>query len=290
MAILVDENTCVIVQGITGKQGSLHTELMLKYGTKVVAGVTPGKGGVDVHGIPVYDTVAEAVEAHPETNTSIIFVPAKHAPDAVYESIDAEIPLIVTITEGIPVHQAVLMVNYARSKGITILGPNTPGAISPGKCKVGIIPGGLLKPGRIGIMSRSGTLTYEVAIRLAAAGFGVSTAAGIGGDLVTGLGFWGIYEKFQRDPETDAVVLVGEIGGVKEEEFAMMYAVKGDKPVVAYIAGRAAPPGRRMGHAGTIAFGTTGTYESKVQALEKAGIPVAARLNEIPVHLSKALP
>ncbi|MEM2795215.1 MAG: succinate--CoA ligase subunit alpha, partial [Thermofilaceae archaeon] len=247
MAILVDENTRVIIQGITGRQGTLHTELMLKYGTKIVAGVTPGKGGVDVHGVPVYDTVAEAVEAHPEANTSMVFVPARHAPDAVYESVDAEIPLIVVITEGIPVHQALLMVNYARSKGTTILGPNTPGAISPGKCKVGIIPGRLFKPGRIGIMSRSGTLTYEVAIRLAAAGFGVSTAAGIGGDLVTGLNFWDVYERFQQDPETDAVVLVGEIGGVKEEEFAKMYAVKGDKPVVAYIAGRAAPPGRRMG-------------------------------------------
>ncbi|MDW8004754.1 MAG: succinate--CoA ligase subunit alpha, partial [Thermofilaceae archaeon] len=250
MAILVDERTRVVVQGITGAQGSLHTEQMLRYGTRVVAGVTPGKGGGKVHGVPVYDTVAEALMAHPEIDTSIIFVPAKFASDAVYESVDAGIPLVVVITEGLPVHETLLMVNYAMRKGSTIVGPNTPGAISPGKCKVGIMPGSLFKPGRIGLVSRSGTLTYEVAVGLAAAGFGVSTAVGIGGDPVTGLSFWNVYEMFHRDPDTDAVVIVGEIGGTKEEEFAKMYSSKPSKPVVAYVAGRTAPPGKRMGHAG----------------------------------------
>ncbi|MEM0377461.1 MAG: succinate--CoA ligase subunit alpha [Thermofilum sp.] len=289
MTILVDEGTRVLVQGITGRQGSLHTEEMLRYGTRVVAGVSPGKGGGRVHGVPVYDTVAEAVEAHPDINASIIFVPARYAPDAVYEAVDAGIPLVVVITEGIPVHETLLMVNYATRRGSTIIGPNTPGVISVGKCKVGIMPGHLFKPGRIGIVSRSGTLTYEVALRLAEAGFGVSTAVGIGGDPVTGLSFWDVYEMFQRDPETDAVVLVGEIGGTREEEFARTYAVRRGKPVVAYIAGRYAPPGRRMGHAGAIAFGARGTYEGKVEELSRAGVPVAGSLREIPALLSRAL-
>ncbi|MEM0226207.1 MAG: succinate--CoA ligase subunit alpha [Thermofilaceae archaeon] len=289
MTILVDQGTRVLVQGITGRQGSLHTEEMLRYGTKVVAGVSPGKGGGRVHGVPVYDTVAEAVEAHPDINASIIFVPARYAPDAVYEAVDAGIPLVVVITEGIPVHETLLMVNYATRRGSTIIGPNTPGVISVGKCKVGIMPGHLFKPGRIGIVSRSGTLTYEVALRLAEAGFGVSTAVGIGGDPVTGLSFWDVYEMFQRDPETDAVVLVGEIGGTREEEFARAYAVRRGKPVVAYIAGRYAPPGRRMGHAGAIAFGARGTYEGKVEELSRAGVPVAGSLREIPALLTRAL-
>ncbi|MEM0024746.1 MAG: succinate--CoA ligase subunit alpha [Thermofilaceae archaeon] len=289
MTILVDEGTRVLVQGITGRQGSLHTEEMLRYGTRVVAGVSPGKGGGRVHGVPVYDTVAEAVEAHPDINASIIFVPARYAPDAVYEAVDAGIPLVVVITEGIPVHETLLMVNYATRRGSTIIGPNTPGVISVGKCKVGIMPGHLFKPGRIGIVSRSGTLTYEVALRLAEAGFGVSTAVGIGGDPVTGLSFWDVYEMFQRDPETDAVVLVGEIGGTREEELARAYAVRRGKPVVAYIAGRYAPPGRRMGHAGAIAFGARGTYEGKVEELSRAGVPVAGSLREIPALLSRVL-
>lgn len=289
MPILVGEQTRVLVQGITGRQGSLHTELMLKYGTRVVAGVTPGRGGSEVLGVPVYDSVAEAVEAHPEVNTSVIFVPARFAPDAVYEAVDAGIPLVVVITEGIPTHETLLIVNYARSRGATLVGPNTPGVITPGKCKVGIMPGELFKPGRIGLVSRSGTLTYEVAARLAAAGFGVSTAVGIGGDPVTGFSFWDVYEMFLKDPETDAVVLVGEIGGTKEEEFARLYSRSCGKPVIAYIAGRAAPPGRRMGHAGAIAFGATGTYAGKVEALEKAGIPVARRLSEVPELLASRL-
>lgn len=289
MTILVDEGTKVLVQGITGKQGSLHTEEMIRYGTKVVAGVSPGKGGSRVHGVPVYDTVMEALEAYPYINASIVFVPARFAPDAVYEAVDAGIPLVVVITEGVPVHETLLMVNYAARRGSVIVGPNTPGVISAGKCKVGIMPGHLFKPGRIGIVSRSGTLTYEVAIRLAAAGLGVSTAVGIGGDPVTGLSFWDVYEMFQRDPETVAVVLVGEIGGTKEEEFARMYAGKRGKPVVAYIAGRYAPPGRRMGHAGAIAFGARGTYEGKVEALTEAGVAVVSGLSEIPVLLLKAL-
>ncbi|MCS7105660.1 MAG: succinate--CoA ligase subunit alpha, partial [Thermofilaceae archaeon] len=213
--------------------------------------------------------------------------PAKFASDAVYESVDAGIPLVVVITEGVPVHETLLMVNYAMRKGSTIVGPNTPGVISPGKSKVGIMPGSLFKHGRIGLVSRSGTLTYEVAVKLAAAGFGVSTAVGIGGDPVTGLSFWNVYEMFHRDPDTDAVVIVGEIGGTKEEEFAKMYSSKPSKPVVAYVAGRTAPPGKRMGHAGAIVYGATGTYESKLKAFENAGIPVARRLEELPSLLRK---
>ncbi len=289
MAILVDERTRVLVQGITGRQGQLHTELMLRYGTKVVAGVAPGRGGSRVHGVPVYDSVAEAVEEHPEVNASVVFVPARFAPDAVYEAVDAGLPLIVVITEGVPAHETLKMVAYARGRGAVVVGPNSPGVISPGRCKVGIMPGELFKPGRIGVVSRSGTLTYEVAARLAAAGLGVSTAVGIGGDLVTGLSFWDAYQLFNLDEETDAVVLVGEIGGTKEEEFARMYARGRGKPVVAYIAGRTAPPGRRMGHAGAVAFGATGTYESKVRALEGAGVPVAGGLGELPQLVKRAL-
>lgn len=290
MAILVDERTRVLVQGITGRQGQLHTEQMLKYGTRVVAGVTPGRGGSAVHGVPVYDTVEEAVREHPEINASIVFVPARHAPDAVYEALDAGIRLVVVVTEGVPVHETMLMVRYAACRGAVVVGPNTPGVISPGRCKLGIMPADYFKPGRVGIVSRSGTLTYEVALRLAEAGFGVSTAVGIGGDPVTGLSFWDVYRMFLEDPETDAVVLVGEIGGAREEEFARLYAERGGgKPVVAYIAGRYAPPGRRMGHAGAIAFGATGTYEGKVRALEAAGVPVARRLGELPALLREAL-
>ena len=290
MAILVDERTRVLVQGITGRQGQLHTEQMLKYGTKVVAGVSPGKGGSSVQGVPVYDSVEEAVREHPDANASIIFVPARYAPDAIYEAVDAGLRLMVVVTVWIPVHEALLAVRYASSRGAVVVGPNTPGLITPGRCKLGIMPADYFKPGRIGIVSRSGTLTYEVAMRLAQAGFGVSTAVGIGGDPVTGLSFWDVYKMFLGDLETDAVVLVGEIGGTKEEEFAKLYAeLGGGKPVVAYVAGRCAPLGRRMGHAGAIAFGATGTYDGKVRALEEVGIKVARRLSELPELLRAAL-
>jgi len=290
MAILVDESTRVLVQGITGRQGSMHTLEMLKYGTKIVAGVTPGKQGEKVHGVPVYNDVFSALEEHPEINTSIVFVPAAYAPDAVYEAIDAGIKLIVVITEHIPAHETLKLVRYGKSKGVTIVGPNTPGVISPGKCKVGIMPADYFAAGRIGIVSRSGTLMYEVASRLRSEGFGVSTAVGIGGDMVTGLSFEDVYSMFVRDSETDAVVLVGEIGSSKEERFAKYFSeLKVKKPVAAFIAGRSAPPGRRMGHAGAIVMGDVGTYASKVKSLEAAGIPVAKSLLDIGRVLSSVL-
>jgi succinyl-CoA synthetase alpha subunit len=282
MAILVDENTRVLVQGITGKQGMLHTSQMLKYGTRIVAGVSPGKGGTVVEGVPVYNSVEEALEKHPDINTSIIFVPARFAPDAVYEAVDSGIKTIVVITEHIPVHETIRFVRYAATKGATVIGPNTPGAISPGKSKVGIMPGDYFKPGRIGLISRSGTLTYEISLKLLKAGLGVSTAVGIGGDPVTGLSFEDVYKMFKGDPETDAVVIVGEIGGGKEEKFAQYYATDtSKKPVVAYIAGKTAPPGKKMGHAGAIVFGSEGSYLSKVEALSRSGVKVAGSLGEI---------
>lgn len=282
MAILIDEKTRVLVQGITGKQGMLHTAQMLKYGTRVVAGVSPGKGGTVVEGVPVYSSVDEALEKHPEINTSIVFVPARFAPDAVYEAVDSGIKTIVVVTEHIPVHETIRFVRYAASKGATIIGPNTPGVISPGKSKVGIMPGDYFKPGRVGIVSRSGTLTYEVSLKLLRAGHGVSTAVGIGGDPVTGLSFEDVYEMFKGDPATELIVLVGEIGGNKEERFAQYYtADSSKKPVVAFIAGKTAPPGKKMGHAGAIIFGSEGSYSSKVEALRRSGVRIANTLNEI---------
>ncbi|QOJ78168.1 succinate--CoA ligase subunit alpha [Infirmifilum lucidum] len=282
MGIIVGENTRVLVQGITGRQGMLHTGEMLKYGTRVVAGVTPGKGGGKIHGIPVYDSVREAVETHPEIDTSIVFVPAPAAPDAVYEAIDAGIRKIVVITEHIPVHETLKFVSYARSHGALIIGPNTPGVITPPKCKVGIMPGEYFKPGLIGLMSRSGTLTYEVSLHLMERGLGVSTAVGIGGDPITGVTFEDVYTLFARDPETKAVVLIGEIGGNKEEQFAEFYSqLEEKKPVVAFIAGRSAPPGKKMGHAGAIVYGSAGSYSNKVKALTEAGVRVASSLSEL---------
>jgi succinyl-CoA synthetase alpha subunit len=290
MAILVDENTRVIVQGITGREGSFHTKLMLEYGTKIVAGVTPGKGGMEVHGVPVYDTVEEAVREHPEANTSIVFVPARFAPDAVYEAIDAGLKLVVVITEHIPVHETMRFVNYAKSKGTIIIGPNCPGVITPGKAKVGIMPGRVFMPGPVGIVSRSGTLTYEIAYALTRNGIGQSTVVGIGGDPVVGMTFTEIMELFEKDPQTKALVLIGEIGGDMEERAARMIEEgRFTKPVVAFIAGRTAPPGKRMGHAGAIIMMGTGRYEDKVRALEKAGAKVARSLSEIPRLVREAL-
>ncbi len=290
MAVLLDEGSRVIVQGITGREGFFHTKLMLEYGTKIVAGVTPGKGGMQVHGVPVYDTMAEAVAEHPEANTSIIFVPARFAPDAVYEAVDAGMKLVVVITEHIPVHETLKFVNYAKQKGTTIIGPNCPGIISPGKAKVGIMPGHVFKPGKIGIVSRSGTLTYEIGYALSKKGYGQSTVIGIGGDPIVGLSFSEVLKLFEQDPETEAIVLVGEIGGDMEERAAQLIK-KGEitKPVVAFIAGRTAPPGKRMGHAGAIIMMGTGTYEGKVKALSEAGVRVAKTPFEIPSLIGEAL-
>jgi len=290
MGILVDENTRVIVQGITGKEGSFHTKLMLQYGTKVVAGVTPGKGGSTVEGVPVYDTMAEAVKEHPEANTSIIFVPAKFASDAVYEAVDSGMKVIVVITEHIPVHDAIEFVNYAKRKGSVIIGPNCPGIITPGKTKIGIMPGHVFTPGPVGIMSRSGTLTYEIGYFLTKAGLGQSTVIGVGGDPVTGLTFPEVIEMFERDPQTKAVVMIGEIGGDAEERVARMVKEgRIKKPVVAFVAGRTAPEGKRMGHAGAIIMLGTGAYKDKVAALEDAGIRVARTPYEVPKLVKEAL-
>ncbi len=290
MGILVNKNTRVLVQGITGREGSFHTKLMLEYGTKIVAGVTPGKGGTSVHGISVYDTVKEAIKESGGIDASIIFVPARFAPDAVYEAIDNGIKLIVVITEGIPVHEELKFVKYAREHSTIIIGPNTPGIMTVGETKVGIMPAHVFKKGRIGLVSRSGTLTYEIARELGKKDYGVSTVLGLGGDPVTGLNFIDVYNYFMNDPDTDAVVIIGEIGGDAEERFAKHYAsLRNKKPVVAYIAGKTAPPGKRMGHAGAIISMGMGDYASKRKALEEAGIPVADKPSEIPLLLDKVL-
>ncbi|HHY38421.1 MAG TPA: succinate--CoA ligase subunit alpha [Clostridia bacterium] len=274
MAIIVDEKTKVVVQGITGNQGSFHARQMLAYGSRVVAGVSPGKGGQELDGIPVYDTVEEAVERR-GANASVIFVPARFAKDAALEAISAGVSVVVIITERIPLHDAIYIMAYAREKGVTVIGPNTFGIISPGKCKIGIMPHQIYAPGPVGIAARSGTLSYEVAAALTGAGFGQSTVVGLGGDRVVGQRFVDVLKKFEQDPETKGVVLVGEIGGSAEEEAAEY--VKGmTKPVVAYLAGKAAPPGKRMGHAGAIIERGRGTFESKVKALEGAGVRVAS--------------
>ncbi|MEM4189629.1 MAG: succinate--CoA ligase subunit alpha [Candidatus Caldarchaeum sp.] len=277
MAILVDDNTCVLVQGITGRQGMFHTRAMLRYGTKVVAGVTPGKGGQTVEGVPVYDSVEEAVAEHSEVNTSLVMVPAPYAADAVFEALDSGIKLVVVITEHVPVHDAMKFIKYASYKNAYIVGPNCPGVITPGSSKVGIMPGHIFKRGRVGIVSRSGTLTYEIAYAITVNGLGQSTCVGIGGDPVVGLNFIDVLEMFRKDPETKAVVLIGEIGGDLEER-AAEYIMKTDypKPVVGYIAGRTAPPEKRMGHAGAIIALGAGDPASKIKALNEAGVYVAS--------------
>ncbi len=285
LAILVGAGTRVLVQGITGRQGSFHTEAMLKYGTRILAGVTPGKGGAQVHGVPVYDSVEEAVQAHPEINASIIFVPATGAVDACYEAIEAGIRLIVLITEGIPTHDTMRLVRYASLRGVRIIGPNTPGVITPGECKLGIMPGDVFSRGSVGIVSRSGTLTYEIAQNLTEKGLGQSTCVGIGGDAVVGTGFIEILEMMRADPETRLVVLIGEIGGDAEERVAEYIRRENyDKPVVAYIAGRTAPPGRRMGHAGAIISLGMGDAQTKINRLNEAGVLVA----ETPAGVAEA--
>ena len=274
MAVLINKETKIIVQGITGNMGKTHTGLMCKYGTKIVAGVTPGKGGQEVHGVKVYDTVCEAKNKTGAT-VSCIFVPGLLALDAAYEAFDAGIELVVIITEGIPPHDEVKIIRRAHELKIKVIGPNCPGIITPGECLIGIHPGIIYKPGRVGMISRSGTLTYEVALALSNAGVGQSTCIGIGGDPVIGLGFKDCLKLFNDDPKTEAIVLMGENGGTAEEEAAELIKKEIKKPVVAYIAGRTAPPGKRMGHAGAIISGNKGTAESKVKAFKDANVEVA---------------
>lgn len=288
MAILIDESTRVVVQGLTGREGSFHALRNRAYGTKVVAGVTPGKGGQGVEGIPVFDTVRAAVAAM-EANTSLIFVPARFTPDAVYEAMDAGVKTIITITEGVPAHEMLRLHGYLRARGVTMIGPNCPGVISPGKANVGIIPPDIFRPGSIGLVSRSGTLTYQIAHELTQRGLGQSTAVGIGGDPIVGSTFIDILALFEADPETDAVVLVGEIGGNEEELAARWWQEHMSKPVVAYIAGFTAPPGKQMGHAGAIISGSAGTAQAKKEALEAVGIRVAVNPTEVALLMEQAL-
>jgi succinyl-CoA synthetase alpha subunit len=287
MGIIIDKNTHAIVQGITGTQGSFHTKLMLEYGTKIVAGVTPGKGGNQIHGIPVYDTVEAALEKHP-ANASIIFVPAPFAAEAALEALENGIKTIIIITEHIPIKDAVNVMTYAKQVKATIIGPNTPGIITPMECKLGIMPAHIFKPGGIGIVSRSGTLTYEIAASLTKSNLGQSTCLGLGGDPITGLNFIDVLKMFEKDPETKAVVLIGEIGGNLEELTAEYIAKQRySKPVVAFIAGRSAPPGKRMGHAGAIIMGKSGTAETKIEAFRSAGVKVAEKPSDVAKLLAR---
>jgi succinyl-CoA synthetase alpha subunit len=279
MAILVDNETRLVVQGLTGREGRFHALRNRDYGTKVVAGVTPGKGGQDVDGVPVFDTVAAAV-AETGANTSLIFVPARGAVDALYEAVDAGIRTIVHITENIPVLDMTRAYNYVRARGATLIGPNCPGVISPGKANVGIIPGEITHAGPVGLVSRSGTLTYQVMYEMAEAGVGQTTCVGIGGDPVVGSNFIDVLRLFEADPETEAAVMIGEIGGDEEEQAAAFVAEHMTKPVVAYIAGFEAPPGKRMGHAGAIISGSSGTAAAKAEALERAGVRVGRNPTE----------
>lgn len=288
MSILIDENTRVIVQGITGRDGSFHAKTMRADGTNVVAGVTPGKGGETVDGIPVYDSVARCMEHH-KGDATVIFVPARFAADAVREAAAARVPLIVTITEGVPVLDVTRLYGEVRDAGLRLIGPNCPGLISPGKCKIGIMPLKIHAPGTIGVISRSGTLTYEVVYNLTKAGLGQSTCIGIGGDPVVGSSFTDLLALFEEDPGTEAVVMIGEIGGEAEEEAAEFINRRMRKPVVSFISGRTAPPGKRMGHAGAIISGGRGTTEAKIKALTAAGVPVADRPDEIPSLIRKRL-
>jgi succinyl-CoA synthetase alpha subunit len=288
VSILIDENTKVVVQGITGRDGSFHTKAMKDYGTNVVAGVTPGKGGESIHGIPIYNLVVDAVEAT-GANTAVIYVPPPFAADAVLEAAHAGVRLVVAITEGIPVMDMIPVLPELAEMGVRLLGPNCPGLISPGKCKVGILPGEIHRPGSVGVVSRSGTLTYEMVYQLTRNGIGQSTCIGIGGDPIIGTRFIDTLELFEKDPETKAVVMIGEIGGNAEEEAARFVKEKMTKPVVGFIAGRTAPPGKRMGHAGAIISGGKGTAEEKTLALESCGIRVARIPSEVGGMIQEAL-
>jgi len=279
MPILVTSETRLVVQGITGREGSFHATRNRDYGTAVVAGVTPGKGGQDVSGIPVFDTVAQAVEQE-GANTSMVFVPPPFAADAIYEAVDAGCETVICITEGIPAHDMMDVYAYVRSRGVTLIGPNCPGALSPEVASVGIIPTKVFKKGPVGLVSRSGTLTYQIGNELAQAGVGNSTIVGIGGDPIVGSSFIDILQRFEDDPQTELVVMVGEIGGAEEERAAEFIAEHMSKPVVAYIAGFSAPPGKTMGHAGAIISGSSGTAQGKKEALEARGIPVGINPTE----------
>ncbi len=288
MSILVNKKTRLVVQGITGGEGSFHTQQMIEYGTKVVAGVTPGKGGTEFLGIPIYNTVEQAVKEQ-EANTSVIFVPPAFASDAILEAANAGIKVIICITEGIPAADMVKVYNSIKNKGVVLIGPNCPGVISPGKAKIGIMPGFIHKEGKIGVVSRSGTLTYEAVKQLTDIKLGQSTCVGIGGDPVIGSRFVDIIKLFNDDPETQGIVMIGEIGGTAEEEAAAFIKKYVNKPVVGFIAGRTAPPGRRMGHAGAIISGGKGTAAEKMEAMKKAGIKVIDSPAEIGSTMIKAI-
>ena len=288
MAILVGGATRLLVQGITGYQGTFHTGLMIQAGTQVVAGVTPGKGGTAVHGVPVFETVDEAVRVT-GANASVIFVPARFARDAALEAIACRVDPVVIITEGVPVQDAIEIVAYAAQQSVRVLGPNGPGVTTPGASRVGIMPTHLFIPGGVGIVSRSGTLTYEIVAGLTRAGLGQSTAVGLGGDPVVGMSFVDVIRLFDEDTETRAIVLIGEIGGEAEEAAARYIAAHVKKPVAAYIAGRTAPEGKRMGHAGAVISGSEGTAEHKIRALEAAGVSVAGLVSEVPALVRRRL-
>jgi succinyl-CoA synthetase alpha subunit len=289
MSIFINRGTKLVVQGITGRDGSFHAKQMLEYGTKVVAGVTPGKGGQTFEGtVPIYDTVADAVAAT-GADTSVIYVPSRFAVDAVYEAVDAGIKLVVCITEGVPVLDMTRAMPYVRERGARLIGPNCPGVISPGESKVGIIPGQICKPGKVGVVSRSGTLTYEIIYQLTRNGLGQSTCVGIGGDPIIGTNFIDCLAAFEADPATAAIVMIGEIGGTDEQNAAHYVAQKVKKPVVGFIAGQTAPPGRRMGHAGAIISGSSGTAAEKMAALKDAGISVMARPADVVPLLQERL-
>ena len=289
MSILLDSKTRLVVQGITGKEGSFHTEQMIDYGTKIVAGVTPGKGGMSHLKVPVFNTVVEAV-SHTNANASVIFVPPPFGPDAILEAFDAGLNLVVCITEGIPAADMVKVKNFIIDSGSCLIGPNCPGIISPGKAKIGIMPGFIHREGSVGVISRSGTLTYEAVYQLTELGIGQSTCIGIGGDPIIGSTFIDLLSQFDDDQETKGVVLIGEIGGSAEEEVAEWIQASGfNKPIVAFIAGQTAPPGRRMGHAGAIIAGGKGTASDKMAALEQAGIAVVASPSDIGITMKKQL-
>ena len=288
MSVLVDKNTRLVVQGITGKEGTFHTKQMVEYGTNVVGGVTPGKGGTTHEGIPVFNTVADAVREQ-GANVSVIYVPPPFAADAIMEAADAGLPLVVCITEGIPALDMVKVKEYLADRQTRLIGPNCPGIISPGKCKIGIMPGHIHKEGRIGVVSRSGTLTYEAVGQLTALGLGQSTAIGIGGDPIIGTTHTDALALFQADDETDGIVMIGEIGGTAEEDAAAFAKENVTKPIVAFIAGQTAPPGRRMGHAGAIIAGGKGTAAEKMKALEDAGIRVVQSPADIGQAMKDAL-
>lgn len=288
MAVLIDRDTRVVVQGITGKEGSFHALRNKRYGTQLVAGVTPGKAGQSVDGVPVFDTVAEAV-TESGVNTSLVFVPARFAADAVFEAVDAGVTVIVCITEGIPVMDMARVYNYLRGKEHVLIGPNCPGLISPGKANVGIIPDEICIEGPVGLVSRSGTLTYQIVHELTQRGMGQSTCIGIGGDPIIGSGFVEILERFEADPETRVAILVGEIGGDDEERAARFISEHMTKPVVAYVAGFTAPPGKRMGHAGAIITGSRGTAQVKAEAFESAGVRVGRNPTQVADYVKEAL-